>query len=225
MVNSKKNKDNDSQEMTQDELKAQAESQAEELVTTSTASCDMLWKQWEQTVDEWNERSAQAEDVYASFSNQWIESCQNMQANAEELTEKAACDVRQWEKVAREELLSSTAAIRYLVPFQSFEDTNRVMDTYWDQAIQLSTSPLRFYSTLFNHTAKQWKDSTDQAIDYSRGNREKAICAIKEVSSSVQEQQGRFFQEYEKQVKSLFFPISRYIDKSDEMSANMKKKA
>ncbi|PLT35107.1 hypothetical protein [Bacillus sp. V5-8f] len=178
------------------------------------SSVDLLWNQAFQELDAWVKRSNFREDVLLQSAKQFSENVKRNQNNIKELYGQFSKELRDWEKTAREELLTTTTGLQYLFPVKSYEEINKQLDDAQDKRTTLVSSPLNHLAN--GDHADNFVSALEQYINFRRKNRALYVKSVKETASIIQDNQRAFLNIMTNQIKNLFFPINQYIERSSE---------
>lgn len=178
------------------------------------SSLALLWNQALGQVDAWAKRAEFNEEVLLQSASQFAENVKRNQHNIKELTEQFSRDLRNWEKTAREELLTTTAGMQYLFPVKSYEEINTQLDDVQNKTAKLTLSPLGHL--LNSEQVDKYVSGLVRYIEFRRNNRNLYVKNVKETASIIQENQLAFFKIMTDQVKNVFFPFQRYMDNREE---------
>lgn len=180
------------------------------------SSLDLLWNQAFQEVDAWARRTSFREDVLLQSAKQFAENVKRNQQNMKELSEQFSKELREWEKVSREELLVTTTGLQYLFPVKSYEEINNELDDVQNKTANLTISPLSYLSN--GGHADRFVSALDQYVDFRRSNRNLYVKSVKETASIIQKNQRAFLKIMTNQVKNVFFPFNKYMERSNKLA-------
>lgn len=180
------------------------------------SSLALLWNQALGQVDAWSKRAEFNEEVLLQSANQFAENVKRNQSNIKELTEQFSKELQNWEKTAREELLTTTAGMQYLFPVKSYEEINTQLDDVQNKTANLTLSPLGHL--LKGEQVDKFVSALGQYIEFRRNNRNLYVKNVKETASIIQDNQRAFFKIMADQVKNVFFPFQKYMDNREEIT-------
>ncbi|OLO25631.1 hypothetical protein BTR23_24325 [Alkalihalophilus pseudofirmus] len=182
----------------------------------SLTSLDLLWKQSLQELDAWSERACYREQVLLNSTKHLVENLKRNQTNMKDFIEQFVKEQRDWEKVAREELLTSTSHLQYLFPIQSFEEINRFVDNFQVKATEISNIPV--YSLSNAEVLERFVQSVEQFVEFRKNSRIQFIENLKGTLKIIHENQRGMVQLFTKQVKNVLFPFNMYMERSEQLS-------
>ncbi|WP_078428122.1 hypothetical protein [Alkalihalobacterium alkalinitrilicum] len=182
----------------------------------SLTSFDLLWKQSLQELDAWSERACYREQVLLNSTKHLVENLKRNQTNMKDFIEQFVKEQRDWEKVAREELLTSTSHLQYLFPIQSFEEINRFVDNFQVKATEISNIPV--YSLSNAEVLERFVQSVEQFVEFRKNSRIQFIENLKVTLKIIHENQRGMVQLFTKQVKNVLFPFNMYMERSEQLS-------
>ncbi|WP_209123730.1 hypothetical protein [Alkalihalobacillus sp. BA299] len=179
-------------------------------------SLDLLWKQSLQELDAWSERASSREEALLRYTKKIVANSKRNQENIKELIEQFVKEQRDWEKVAREELLTSTSHLQYLFPIQSFEEINRILDNFQNKATELSKIPM--YSLNNAEVLDRFVESVERFVAFRKNSRLQFVNNLKGTLKIIHENQRGMVELFTKQVKNVLFPFNMYIERSEKMT-------
>ncbi|WP_209123735.1 hypothetical protein [Alkalihalobacillus sp. BA299] len=188
-----------------------------EVIEESVTSLDLFWKQSLQELDAWSERASLREAALLRSVKDLVENIKRNQNNAKELLEQFVKEQREWERVAREELLVSTTSLQYLFPVKSYEEINRMVDNFQLRAVELSKVPLRAYSS--GEYFERYIQSVEHYVEFRKQSRIQFLENVKATINIIHENQRGMINIFTKQVKNVLFPFNKYIERSSELKA------
>lgn len=186
--------------------------QQEENVT----SLDLLWKQSLQELDAWCEQASFREEALLSSTKQLTENIKRNQENVRELVDQFNKEQRNWEQVAREELLSSTTSLQYLFPIRSYEEINRLINKSYDKLGEYTSFPIRTVTNAEN--LDKFVDSVERYVEFRKKSRMQFVDNLKKTLHLIHESQSSMYNLFTKQVKNVLFPFNKYIERSSELT-------
>lgn len=183
---------------------------------SNNATVDLLWGQALEELDAWDRRESEREEAYVKSFESCIDDVQRRQKNAEEIVKQLTLKLRQWEKSAREEFLTATAAFQYIFPVKSYEEINRVSEDIQDKTAEISSLPLRTLTKEENYN--RILESVKSYINLRKKSRTQYVTRIKELSKVIQDNQQNMVQLYTQYAKNMLFPFQKYIEQSKEFT-------
>ncbi|MDE5414492.1 hypothetical protein [Alkalihalobacterium chitinilyticum] len=186
-------------------------------VEEKVTSLDLLWKQSLQELDAWNERASLREEALLRNTKRIIENMKRNQSNAKELLDQLVKEQREWEKTAREELLTSTTSLQYLFPIKSYEEINKVMDNFQSKTTELSKLQLRPFAN--GEHLDYYVKSVEQYIEFRKKSRIQFLDNLKSTLNIIHENQRGMINLFSKQLKNVLFPFNKYIERSSEVKS------
>jgi hypothetical protein len=182
----------------------------------NVSSLDLLWNQAFQEVDAWVERANYREEVIIQSAKQLAESVKRNQKNRNELTEQFSKELGEWEKKSREELLSATTGLQYLFPLKSYEEINKQLDQVQSKTGELTAIPFRNLAN--GENVDSFVAAFTKYIEFIQKNRNQYVTNMKETASIIQNNQRAFMKVMTNQVKNMFFPFHKYMERSNELT-------
>ncbi|EKN70979.1 hypothetical protein BABA_03929 [Neobacillus bataviensis LMG 21833] len=166
---------------------------------------ELLWDQTFQQVDSWVQQAQFHEDILLQFTNNFAENVKRNQKNSKELRENFLEKVREWEKASREELLTTTTALKNLFPTKSYEEINQQLDDIQNKTAEITFTP---FNNLDNSDqVDKLVRALEQYVEFRRNNRILFVKNVKETASIIRENQSVLLELMTKQVKNIFFPF------------------
>ncbi|MFZ7944248.1 hypothetical protein [Neobacillus sp. 19] len=179
-------------------------------------SLDLLWKHAFGELDEWSKRADFRDEVFLKEANLFAESVQRNQGNMIELSAQFYQEFSAWEKIAREEFLMSTTSLQHFFPLKSYEDINAQIDQIQERTLTILAAPCqKIVSTM---SMDKYLEMIDQYIALRKKGREQYIKTVKQAGSLIYENQKGFVNLFAKQIKTLMFPLNKYLEKSEELT-------
>jgi hypothetical protein len=182
----------------------------------NVSSVDLLWDQAFQEVDAWVERATYREDVLLQSAKEFAENAKRNQKNLKELTEQFSRELREWEKTSREELLTTTTGLQYIFPMKSYEDINNQLDLVQSKSAEFTSNP--FQSLVNGENVYNFVSALEQYVEFRRENRKQYVKNVKETASIIQENQRAFLTIMTNQMKNVFFPFNKYMERANELA-------
>ena len=166
---------------------------------------ELLWDQTFQQVDSWVQQEEFQEDILLQFANKFAENVKRNQKNRKELSEHFSEKVREWEKASREELLTTTTALKNLFPTKSYEEINRQLDDIQNKTAEITLTP--FTNLDQGDQVDKVVQALEQYVEFRRTNRNLFVKNVKESASIIRENQRVLLELMTKQVQNIFFPF------------------
>jgi hypothetical protein len=184
------------------------------VIEEKITSLDLLWDQSIQELDAWSERVGLREETLRRSTKNLVENIKRNQKNRKELIDQFLKEQSEWEKVAREELLTSTTSLQYIFPIQSYQEINNILDTFRSKTVELYNLPLRPLTN--EEPLENYMDSVEKYIEYRKKTRVQFINNVKETLKKIQENQSNIVHLFTKQIKNVLFPFNKYIERYSE---------
>ncbi|ULT58361.1 hypothetical protein L1999_07520 [Neobacillus drentensis] len=178
------------------------------------SSLDLLWHHAFGELDEWAKRANQRDGLFIKAAKQFAEGVKRNQGNLIELASQFYQEFSSWEKTAREEFLMSTTSLQHFFPLRSYEDINAQIDQVQEKTLTILAAPCeRFASTL---SMDKYLEMIEKYIALRKRGREQYIKTVKQAGNLIYENQKSFVNLFARQIKTLLFPLSKYLEKPDE---------
>ncbi|MBT2654113.1 hypothetical protein J7E81_02490 [Bacillus sp. ISL-18] len=178
------------------------------------SSLDLLWHHAFGELDEWAKRANQRDGLFFKAAKQFADGVQRNQGNLIELASRFYQEFSAWEKTAREEFLMSTTSLQHFFPLRSYEDINAQIDQVQEKTLNILAAPCeRLASTL---SMDKYIEMIEKYIALRKRGREQYIKTVKQAGNLIYENQKNFVNLFARQIKTLMFPLSKYLEKSDE---------
>lgn len=187
----------------------------------NTTSLGLLWNQAFEQVNTWVNGEEYREEVLLKSASQYAENVKRNQNNIKQLTEQFFKELRDWEKSAREQLLSTMTGIQYLFPLKSFEEINAQLDDVQNKTTKITLTPMNHL--LNDEQVDKFVNALEQYVKLRRNNRNLYVSNLKKTACVVQDNQMAFFNIMTGQVKNVFFPFQKYMENSEDIG-NVKSK-
>ncbi|NEU30930.1 hypothetical protein GN156_09085 [bacterium LRH843] len=175
---------------------------------TENHSGTILFNHWIESIDHCHKQITILENAYIESVKEAAKQLEENQLTFQQFSEQVTIEQQKWEKKTLEEFLTATAGMQFLFPFQSLEKLNEIIE----HAVGTSKSEL--------HASLAGKGDGKSAVSWilknvelMRKNREQYLSALKKTATSVFEQQQKYVNNVQEQVKQLFFPFQSYIEK------------
>src|SRR4051794_1453544 len=179
------------------------------------SSLDLLWQHVFGELDEWAMRANQQDWLFFRAAKQFADGVQRNQGNLIELAAQFYQEFSTWEKTAREEFLMSTTSLQHFFPLKSYEDINTQIDQVQEKTLNIVTAPCeRFARTM---SMDKYLEMIEKYIALRKRGREQYIKTVKQAGSLLYENQKSFVNLFARQIKALMFPLSKHLEKPDEI--------
>ena len=179
------------------------------------SSLDILWRKAFGELDEWASRADFRDEVFLKKANLFAESVQRNQGNAIEIAAQFYQEFSAWEKTAREEFLMSTTSLQHFFPLKSYEDINGKIDQVQEKTLAMLAAP--FQNIAGNLSMDKYLEMIDQYITLRKKGREQYIKTVKQAGNLIYENQKGFVNLFARQIKTLMFPLNKYLEKTEEL--------
>jgi hypothetical protein len=180
----------------------------------NTTSLELLWNQALEQLNAWTNGEEYREEMLLKSASQYAENVKRNQNNIKQLTEQFFKELSDWEKSAREQLLTTMTGMQYLFPLKSFEEINTQLDDVQNKTTKVTLTPMNHL--LNDDQVDKFVNALEQYVKFRRNNRNLYVSNLKKTTSVVQENQTAFFKIMTDQVKNVFFPFQKYMVNSEE---------
>ncbi len=178
------------------------------------SSLDMLWRHAFSEIDEWAKRSDYRDEVFLNASKNFAESVQRNQGNLKAIAAQFNKELAEWERTAREELLMSTTTLQHFFPIRSYEEINSQIDQIQQRTMTLLSKPCQAISNY--QVMNKYLEVINQYIELRKKGRMQYINAVKQAGNLIYENQRGFVNLFARQIKTLMFPLNKYMEKTEE---------
>ncbi|MBV7505539.1 hypothetical protein KW850_09760 [Bacillus sp. sid0103] len=179
----------------------------------SLSSLDMLWRYAFHELDEWAKCTDQRDKVFLKEVRRFSASVQRNQGNIKAIVEQFKKELTEWEKTARDELLMSTTTLQHFFPIWSYEEMNAQIDQTQNTVLSFLNTP---YQTIENGQAiEKYLEMMEQYIDLRKKGRLQYINTVKQSGNPLYEYQKGFVNLFATQFKERFFPLNKYMEKTE----------
>lgn len=185
----------------------------------SSSSLDLLWDQAFRELDAWANRAKYRDEVLLQSAEQLVEGYKRGQKNLQELVEQFSKEFQEWERKSKEELITATASLQYIFPLKSFEEINHQLDSLQNKTSSLISST--FHNFVNPDYANNFKACIEQYVDFRHSNRTLFVENVKNTAALIRDNQKVFVDILSNQVKYIFFPFQKYLQRSEEMIKQM----
>jgi hypothetical protein len=181
-------------------------------------SLDLLWKLGFNELDAWAERFNKRDALFLDAVKNYVEKLKQNQENAITIASQFNMEIKEWEKVAREELLVTTTPLQNFFPVKSYEEINKVVEDIQNKTAHLLLTPTQALITGQLEALDKYVETVEQFIAYRKNYREKYIESVKKTSNVLYENQKVFVNMFAKQVKTAMLPFQNYMKSATEQS-------
>jgi hypothetical protein len=179
-------------------------------------SLDILWKHAFGELDEWAKHADFRDEVFLKEVKYFTDSVQRNQGNMKEITEQFNSEFKKWEKTAREEFLMSTTSLQHFFPIKSYEEINAQIDQIQKKTMSILSAPCQ---TINNYlTLEKYLEMIDQYIALRKKGRSQYIKTVKQAGNLLYESQKGFVNLFARQIKTVMFPLNKYLEKTEELT-------
>jgi len=179
------------------------------------SSLDLLWRHAFGELDEWAKRSDFRDEVFLKEAKLFAESVQRNQGNSIEIAAQFYQEFSSWEKTAREEFLMSTTSLQHFFPLKSYEDINAQIDQIQERTMTILATPCQMIAS--NLSMNKYLEMIDQYISIRKKGREQYINTVKQAGNLIYENQKGFVNLFARQIKTVMFPLNKYLEKTEEI--------
>jgi hypothetical protein len=180
------------------------------------SSLDVLWQLAFGEIDEWAKHAEFRDEVFLKEAKHFAESIKRNQGNVKDIAERFNKEFAEWERTAREEFLMSTTSLQHFFPIRSYEDINAQIDQIQKKTMSILSAPCQ---TLNNYlTMERYLEMIDQYIALRKKGRMQYIKTVKQAGNIIYESQRGFVNLFARQIKSVMFPLNKYLEKTEELS-------
>jgi hypothetical protein len=192
------------------------EKQVEELDQEQLSSLDLLWRIAFGELDEWVKRADFRDEMFLTEAKRFAEGIERNQENIKAVSEKFSKEFAAWERTAREEFLMSTTSLAHFFPIKSYEEINQQIDRIHERTLSILKTPC---STVTNYqAAEKYYEAINQYIAIRKKFRLQYLNTVKQAGNLIYENQKGLVNLVSKQIKTLIFPLNKYLEKSEELS-------
>jgi hypothetical protein len=145
----------------------------------------------------------------------FAESIERNQENISAITEQFNKEIAEWEKTAREEFLMSTTSLQHFFPIKSYEEINAQIDQIQKGTMSILKKPCQAITNI--QAIDKYLEVMDQYIALRKKGRMQYIKIVKQAGNLIYENQQGFVNLFAKQIKTLMFPLNKYMEKAEEI--------
>ncbi|MDR7236033.1 hypothetical protein [Neobacillus drentensis] len=180
------------------------------------SSLDTLWHNAFNELDEWAKRGDFRDEVFLKEAMFFADNIQRNQGNIKALAEKFNKEFTEWERTAREEFLMSTTSLQHFFPLRSYEEINAQINQIQKRTMSILHKP---FQKITNYQAMdKYLEIIDQYIAVRKKSRNQYIKTVKQAGNLIYENQKGFVNLFAKQIKTLMFPLNKYMEKAEELT-------
>ncbi|WML57026.1 hypothetical protein [Neobacillus sp. PS2-9] len=180
------------------------------------SSLDVLWQHAFGEIDEWAKHAEFRDEIFLKEAKHFAESIKRNQGNVKDIAERFNKEFAEWERTAREEFLMTTTSLQHFFPIRSYEDINAQIDQIQKKTMSILSTPCQ---TLNNYlTMEKYLEMIDQYIELRKKGRMQYIKTVKQAGNIIYESQRGFVNLFARQIKSVMFPLNKYLEKTEELS-------
>jgi hypothetical protein len=180
------------------------------------SSLDLLWHNAFNELDEWAKRGDFRDEVFLKEAMFFAENIQRNQGNIKAISEKFNKEFAEWERTAREEFLMSTTSLQHFFPLRSYEEINAQIDQIQKRTMSILHKP--FQAITNNQVMDKYLEIIDQYIAIRKKSRKQYIKTVKQAGNLIYENQKGFVNLFARQIKTLMFPLNKYMEKAEELT-------
>jgi hypothetical protein len=180
------------------------------------SSLDILWHNAFNELDEWAKRGDFRDEVFLKEAMFFAENIQRNQGNIKAVSERFNKEFAEWERTAREEFLMSTTSLQHFFPLRSYEEINAQIDQIQSRTMSILHKP--FQAITNNQAMDKYFEIIDQYIAIRKKSRKQYIKTVKQAGNLIYENQKGFVNLFAKQIKTLMFPLNKYMEKAEELT-------
>jgi hypothetical protein len=187
----------------------------EETEEEMLSSLELMWKLAFNELDAWAERLNHRDEVFLETARQYVTAIKRNQENVKAISAQFGKELGEWEKTAREELLTTTTSIQLFMPIKSYEEINKVVDDIQNKTTTLLATPFRALSS--GKALDKYMDTVEQYISFRKSGRQKYIETVKKTTNVLYDNQKVMANLFSKQLRSAIFPFQKYMEKNSEL--------
>ncbi|MBV7503995.1 hypothetical protein KW850_01775 [Bacillus sp. sid0103] len=183
---------------------------------TQFSSLDMLWHNAFRELDGWAKRANFLDEIFLKEAVNFADSIKKKQDNMKEIFEKFNKELTEWERTAREEFLMSTTSLQHFFPLKSYEEINAQIDQIQKRTMSILSKPCQVITQ--NQAMDKYLEMIEQYIALRKKGRMQYIKTVKQAGNLIYENQKGFVNLFAGQIKTLMFPLNKYMVKEEEMT-------
>jgi hypothetical protein len=180
------------------------------------SSLDILWHNAFRELDEWARRGNFRDDVFLKEAMSFAENIQRNQGNIKAISEKFNQEIAEWERTAREEFLMSTTSLQHFFPIRSYEEINAQIDQIQKRTMSILSTPCQVITD--NQAMDKYIEIIDKYIALRKKGRKQYIKTVKQAGNLIYENQKGFVNLFARQIKTIIFPLNKYLEKTEKLT-------
>jgi hypothetical protein len=194
----------------------QQEIAAEEINQEQLSSLDLLWRLAFGELDEWAKAADFRDEAFLTEAKLFAEGIERNQANLKQISEKFSKEFSVWERTARDEFLMSTTSLAHFFPIKSYEEINQQIDKIQERTLSILKTPCQ---NVMNHQgAEKYLEMINQYILLRKKFRSQYLKTVKQAGNLIYENQKVLVNLVSRQIKTIIFPLNKYLEKSEELT-------
>lgn len=197
-----------------EETAKQAAESVPEAEEEPLSSLDILWNHAFKELDEWVEHADLRDENFLKEAVYYVNSIKRNQDNLKEVREQFTKEFSAWERTAREEFLMSTTSLQHFFPIKSYEEINQQIDNIQKQTLSILGAPCQMISNV--PILDQYLQIIEQYISLRKKSRLQYIKMVKQAANLIYENQKGFVNLFFRQIRTLLFPLNKYLEKTEE---------
>lgn len=178
-------------------------------------SLDTLWRLAFKELDEWAKLGDFRDEAFLKQAGLFADGIRRNQENLKVIVEQFNKDFEVWERMAREEFLMSTTSLAHFFPLKSYEDINAQIDQIQEKTMSILKTPYQKITT--HQAADKYLEIIDQYISVRKKIRKQYLNSVKQAGNLIFENQKSFVNLFARRIKSIMFPLNKYLEKTDEI--------
>lgn len=196
------------------ESKENSDPAGNEIEEEPLSSLDILWHHVFKELDEWTAHADLRDENFLKEAMYYVETIKRNQGNLKEVTDQFNREFLAWERAAREEFLMSTTSLQHFFPLKSYEDINQQIDNIQSRTMSILSSPFQVVPNI--PILDNYVKIIEQYISLRKKSRMQYIKMVKQTSNLVYENQKGFVNLFSRQLRTLLFPLNKYLEKAEE---------
>jgi hypothetical protein len=180
------------------------------------SSLDLLWRHAFGELDEWAKRADFRDEIFLKEAKHFANSVERNQGNIVAVAAQFYQEFSEWERTAREEFLMSTTSLQHFFPIKSYEDINTQIDHIQERTMSILAAPCEAVAR--NLSMEKYLEMIDQYIAIRKKGRIQYIKTVKQAGNLIYENQKGFVNLFARQIKTLMFPLNKYLEKAEELT-------
>ncbi|WP_312472863.1 hypothetical protein [Neobacillus sp.] len=196
--------------------KPEEEKMVEKVEEEQLSSLDILWGHAFGEIDQWAKHADFRDEIFLKEAKYFAESVLRNQGNLKDIAEQFNKEFAEWERTAREEFLMSTTSLQHFFPVKSYEEINAQIDQIQKKTMSILATPCQTLTK--NLTMEKYLEIIDQYIALRKKGRMQYIKTVKQAGNLIYENQKGFVNLFARQIKTLMFPLNKYMEKTEELT-------